>query len=171
MNLNWSWSAVAAHCGNCCFRQFWIQAPLLCKPVRSKLKRVLAAIQDNFCYTKKNSTTFSTSRLSLLWTPLISRNHSRTLVLGISKKSQTWPGHTSLCQIPSGQPVWSVPYVTMCWTCQLHQILSDRSGCSSWPGWHHLVRHTPGLVRLSVGHQPVLFDLAARFLVCPIILG
>jgi len=39
-------------------------------PVRSKLKWVSAAIQDNFCYTKKISTTFSTGlstgRLSLL---------------------------------------------------------------------------------------------------------
>ena len=68
MNLNWPWYVVAtAALGSFEFKLRYFENQL--NPVRSKLKRVSAAIQDNFCYTKKNSTFstgLSTGRLSLL---------------------------------------------------------------------------------------------------------
>ena len=68
----------------------------------------------------------------------------RQLIYCISKKSRTWPGRTSPFQphqIPPGQPVSPVPYVTMCLTLDLHQVPSG------WLAWRQLIRPISELVR------------------------
>ena len=68
----------------------------------------------------------------------------------ISKKSRTsnkWVRPFQPHQIPPGQPVWPVPYVTMCLTLDLHQVPSGWSGCSGWLAWRQLIRSISELVR------------------------